>query len=192
MSRLETEAFESNTITTGWLDHLISSRLTAERPDTTLAVVCGSATKAHLLAEACLADFKRTLAKGQVPAKGVIQTVFTIDFIYEDVKYAVTASRSSPTLWSLYLNGGKILVGVRPLADGGLLMLLDGRSHAVYYREEVEALKVMIDNKTCLIRQENDPTQLRSPSPGKLVRYLVESGEHLKAGDAYAEIEVSS
>lgn len=48
----------------------------------------------------------------------------------------------------------------------------------------------MIDSKTCLIEQENDPTQLRSPSPGKLVRFLVESGEHVKAGQAYAEIEV--
>ena len=90
----------------------------------------------------------------------------------------------------MYLNGGKTSVGVRPLADGGLLMLLNGRSHAAYWREEVGALRLMIDNKTCLIEQENDPTQLRSPSPGKLVRYLVESGDHLKAGDAYAEIEV--
>lgn len=48
----------------------------------------------------------------------------------------------------------------------------------------------MVDSKTCLIEQENDPTQLRSPSPGKLVRFLVESGEHVKAGQAYAEIEV--
>jgi hypothetical protein len=48
----------------------------------------------------------------------------------------------------------------------------------------------MIDNRTCLIEQESDPTQLRSPSPGKLVRFMVESGDHLKAGEAYAEIEV--
>ncbi|CAI2193522.1 14335_t:CDS:2, partial [Funneliformis geosporum] len=38
---------------------------------------------------------------------------------------------------------------------------------------------------------KNDPTQLRSLSPGKLVRCLVESGDHVKRGDAYAEIEVS-
>ena len=48
----------------------------------------------------------------------------------------------------------------------------------------------MVDAKTCLIEQENDPTQLRSPSPGKLVRFLVDSGDHVNAGDAYAEIEV--
>lgn len=212
-NRLETEAFEGNTITTAWLDNLISERLTAERPDSTLAVVCGAATKAHLLAESCNAEFITILEKGQVPPKTLLQTVFTVDFIYEskpesllplgqpqthlvsshtDVKYSVTAARASKTLWSLFLNGGKTSVGVRTLADGGLLILLDGRSHAVYWREEVGALRLMIDNKTCLIEQENDPTQLRSPSPGKLVRFLVDSGDHVKAGDAFAEIEVRS
>jgi acetyl-CoA carboxylase/biotin carboxylase 1 len=48
----------------------------------------------------------------------------------------------------------------------------------------------MVDGKTCLLEKENDPTQLRSPSPGKLVRFLVESGDHVRAGQAYAEIEV--
>ena len=112
------------------------------------------------------------------------------DFINEGIKYAATVARSSPNQWTLYLNGGKISVGARPLADGGLLVLLDGKSHAVYYAEEVGTLRVSIDNKTCLIEQESDPTQLRSPSPGKLVRFLVESGDHVKAGEAYAEIEV--
>lgn len=82
------------------------------------------------------------------------------------------------------------MVGARPLADGGLLVLLDGKSHSVYWREEVGALRLMVDAKTCLIEQENDPTQLRSPSPGKLIRFLVDSGDHIKAGEAYAEIEV--
>ena len=45
--------------------------------------------------------------------------------------------------------------------------------------------------KARLIEQENDPTQLRSPSPGKLVRFLVDSGDHVSAGEQYAEIEVS-
>ncbi|KEI40541.1 uncharacterized protein L969DRAFT_22502 [Mixia osmundae IAM 14324] len=187
---LETEAFESNTITTGWLDDLISNKLTAERPDETLAVICGGVAKAHIAAEACAAEYKRILDKGQVPGRDILQTVFLLDFIYENVKYSVTAARSSKTTWTLYLNGGKTSVGARSLADGGLLVLLDGKSHALYWREEVGALRLMVDHKTCLIESENDPTQLRSPSPGKLIRFLVESGEHLKAGDAYAEIEV--
>jgi acetyl-CoA carboxylase / biotin carboxylase 1 len=37
---------------------------------------------------------------------------------------------------------------------------------------------------------ENDPTLIRSPSPGKLVRFLVQNGDHVNSGDAIAEIEV--
>ena len=187
---LEMEAFKENTITTGWLDSLITSKLTAERPDATLAVICGAVTKAHLASVGCWDEYKRVLDKGQVPGRDVLKTVFGIDFIYENVRYSFTLARSSLTLWTLYLNGGRTMVGARPLADGGLLVLLDGKSHSIYWREEVGALRLMVDAKTCLIEQENDPTQLRSPSPGKLVRYLVDSGDHVNAGDQYAEIEV--
>lgn len=75
-------------------------------------------------------------------------------------------------------------MGTRQLADGGLLVSLNGKNHTVYWREEVGSIRLMVDSKTRLIEQENDPTQLRSPSPGKLVRLLIESGEHIKAGRA--------
>ncbi|KAI0272407.1 acetyl CoA carboxylase [Gloeopeniophorella convolvens] len=187
---LELQAFEENTITTGWLDNLITNKLTAERPDTTLAVICGAVTKAHLASEACWSEYKRVLDKGQVPSRDVLKTVFGVDFIYDNTRYSFTATRSSRTTWTLYLNGGHSSVGARPLADGGLLVLVGDRSHSVYWREEVGALRLMVDSKTCLVEQENDPTQLRSPSPGKLVRFLVDSGDHINAGEAYAEIEV--
>ncbi|KAG6886203.1 hypothetical protein C0993_010765 [Termitomyces sp. T159_Od127] len=187
---LELEAFKENNFTTGWLDSLISNKLTAERPDATLAVICGAVTKAYLASEACWTEYKRVLDKGQVPAKDVLKTVFGIEFIYENIRYSFTAARSSSTVWTLYLNGGRTMVGARPLADGGLLVLLDGKSHSIYWREEVGALRLMVDAKTCLIEQENDPTQLRSPSPGKLIRFFVDSGDHINAGEQYAEIEV--
>lgn len=187
---LETEAFETNTITTAWLDNLISERLTAERPDTTLAIICGAVCKAHLHAESLEGEYKRILDKGQSPPKDLLATVVPLEFVIEDVKYRATASRSSPTSWTIYINGSQVSVGIRSLADGGLLVLLDGRSYTCYAKEEVGALRLSIDSRTVLVEQENDPTQLRSPSPGKLVRYFVESGEHIAKGEAYAEIEV--
>lgn len=187
---LETPAFEENTITTGWLDELISNKLTAERPDAMLAVVCGAVTKAHVASEACIAEYKRGVEKGQVPAKDVLKTVFPVDFIYEGVRYKFTATRSSLDSYHLFINGSKCAVGVRALADGGLLVLLSGRSHNVYWKEEVGATRISVDSKTCLLEQENDPTQLRTPSPGKLVKFTVENGEHVKAGQAFAEVEV--
>ncbi|MCJ1388280.1 acetyl-coenzyme-A carboxylase [Xylographa bjoerkii] len=187
---LETPAFEENTITTGWLDELISNKLTAERPDTMLAVVCGAVTKAHVASEACIAEYRTSLEKGQVPSKDVLKTVFHVDFIYEGFRYKFTATRSSLDSYHLFINGSKCAVGVRALADGGLLVLISGRSHNVYWKEEVGATRVSVDSKTCLLEQENDPTQLRTPSPGKLVKFTVENGEHVKKGQAFAEVEV--
>lgn len=187
---LQTEAFEENTISTGWLDELISKRLTAERPDSMLAVVCGAVTKAHIASETCIADYRNGLEKGQVPSKDILKTVFPIDFIYEGYRYKFTATRSSADSYHVFINGSKCAVGVRALSDGGLLVLLDGHSHNVYWKEEVGATRLSVDGKTCLLEQENDPTQLRAPSPGKLVKYAVENGGHVKAGQTYAEVEV--
>ncbi|KAL2270555.1 hypothetical protein VTJ83DRAFT_2739 [Remersonia thermophila] len=187
---LETEAFEENTITTGWLDELISKKLTAERPDPMLAVVCGAVTKAHIASEACLAEYRAGLERGQVPAKDILKTVFPIDFIYEGYRYKFTVTRSSSDSYRLFINGSKCTVGVRALSDGGLLVLLDGRSHNVYWKEEVAATRLSVDGKTCLLEQENDPTQLRTPSPGKLVKYTVEDGAHVRSGQTFAEVEV--
>ena len=187
---LQTPAFEENTITTGWLDELISKKLTAERPDPMLAVVCGAVTKAHVASEGCIAEYRTSLEKGQVPAKDVLKTVFPVDFIYEGIRYKFTATRSSLDSYHLFINGSKCAIGVRALADGGLLILLNGRSHNIYWKEEVGATRVSVDSKTCLLEQENDPTQLRTPSPGKLVKFTVENGEHVKSGQVFAEVEV--
>lgn len=187
---LETPAFEDNTITTGWLDELISKKLTAERPDPMVAVICGSVTKAHVASEACLDEYKKGLDKGQTPSRDILRTVFPVEFIYEGIKYKFTATRSSKDTYTLFINGSKALVGIRALSDGGLLVLLGGRSHNVYWKEEVGAIRMSVDGKTCLLEQENDPTQLRTPSPGKLVKYTIENGEHVKKGQAFAEVEV--
>lgn len=187
---LETPDFEQNKITTGWLDELISQKLTAERPDTFLAVLCGAVTKAHIASESAITESMASLEKGQAPAKDFLKSIFPIDFIYEGQRYKFTATRSSLDTYTLFINGSKVVVGARALSDGGLLISIDGKSHNVYWKEEVGATRLSVDSKTCLLEVESDPTQLRTPSPGKLVKYLVENGEHVSAGQAYAEVEV--
>lgn len=187
---LETPDFEQNKITTGWLDELISKKLTVERPDMFVAVICGAATKAHIASDASLEEVKQSLEKGQAPSKDTMKSIYAIDFIYEGQRFKFTATRSSLDAYTLFINGSKIDVGVRALIDGGILISLGGKSHSVYWKEEVGATRLSIDSKTCLLEVESDPTQLRTPSPGKLVKFLVENGEHVTAGQPYAEVEV--
>lgn len=187
---LEKPEFENNTLTTQWLDSLIAEGMTSERPDEVVSVVCGAVVKAHLAYESSMARYKSVLEKGQVPSKDTLQTFFKSEFIYENVRYSFAMAKSSQHSFTLYLNGGRIFVGCRTLSDGGLLISLEGASHTIYWREEVGGMILSIDSKTTMIEDEQDPTQLRSPSPGKLVRFLIESGDHVDAGEAYAEIEV--
>lgn len=187
---LEKPEFEDNTITTGWLDELITKKLTAERPDPMVAVICGAVTKAHVASDIAITEYRTSLEKGQVPSKDVLKTSFQIDFIYEGSRYKFNVTKSSVDTFTLFINGSKASVGVRALTDGGLLILLGGKSHNVYWAEEVGATRLSVDGKTCLLEQENDPTQLRTPSPGKLVKFTLENGAHVKKGQAFAEVEV--
>ncbi|ODV93626.1 hypothetical protein PACTADRAFT_51402 [Pachysolen tannophilus NRRL Y-2460] len=187
---LETPDFEDNTITTGWLDELISKKLTAERPDETIAVLCGAVTKAHVASEEDRNEYIHSLEKGQVPGKDLLKSIYPIEFIYEGKKYKFTAAKSANDRYTLFINGSKCDISVRSLSDGGLLCALGGRSHSIYWKDEVAATRLSVDGKTCLLETENDPTQLRSPSPGKLIKYLVDNGEHVSTGQPFAEVEV--
>lgn len=190
ISLLETEAFETNTITTGWLDEMISKNLTAERPDKFIAVLCGAVTRSYIEFATSIKKYKEALERGQSPPKDAMKFLYQIDFIYESEHFRFTSTRSSPEQYRLFLNGSRADVGCRPLSDGGLLIQIGGKSHVVYWKDELTGTRLSVDSKTCILETENDPTQLRTPSPGKLVRYLVESGEHITAGSAYAEVEV--
>lgn len=60
---LETEEYQSNTITTGWLDRLIAEKVKAERPDTNLAViVCAIHIGDHQIISS-FSDFTTALEK---------------------------------------------------------------------------------------------------------------------------------
>ncbi|CCC70019.1 hypothetical protein NCAS_0D04380 [Naumovozyma castellii] len=187
---LETEDFEDNTITTGWLDDLISHKMTAEKPDPTLAVICGATTQTFIAAEAARKKYIDNLKRGQVPPKSQLETMFPVEFIHEGMRYKFTVAKSADDRYTLFINGSKCEVRASKLSDGGLLIALGGKSHTIYWKQEVGATRLSVDSMTTLLEVENDPTQLRTPSPGKLVKFLVESGDHIAAGQPYAEIEV--
>ena len=67
---------------------------------------------------------------------------------------------------------------------------MDGKSHVCQGKEEVEGLRLFIDDQMCMFAADYDPTVIRLTTSGKLVRYLVEDGSRLAAGTPFAEMEV--
>eukprot|EP01114_Cavostelium_apophysatum_P005452 TRINITY_DN1646_c0_g1_i1.p1 TRINITY_DN1646_c0_g1~~TRINITY_DN1646_c0_g1_i1.p1 ORF type:complete len:2220 (-),score=642.37 TRINITY_DN1646_c0_g1_i1:15-6674(-) len=191
---LETDVFKRNAVTTGWLDGLIEKAVHEEKPDTLLVVVCGALFRAFTQAEERYKQYIAMLDRGQTPPKELLRIEETIDLIYLNTKYTFSVRKSGQNCMSVSLtnrqNTNSIDAEVRPLGDGGFLILLNGRSNVCYGSETVTGLKLMINGRTCMFSTEYDPTKLRVTTAGKLVRYLVENGAHVKVGTPYAEMEV--
>ncbi|XP_054720089.1 acetyl-CoA carboxylase-like [Uloborus diversus] len=187
---LETEDFQKNNINTSWLDHLISEKVKAEKPDTMLAVICGSLHVADRTILDNFHNFQVSLEKGQILPSNVLTNTVHVDLIYEGIKYKMEVTKSGPNRYFLVLNNSYKEIEAHRLSDGGLLLSVDGASYTTYVKEKIDHYRVVIGNQTCVFEKENDPTILRSPSTGKLLQFLVEDGAHVYPNQLYAEIEV--
>ncbi|XP_078663986.1 acetyl-CoA carboxylase-like isoform X7 [Branchiostoma floridae x Branchiostoma belcheri] len=187
---LETDTFQNNAISTGWLDRLIAEKVQAERPDTMLGVICGAMHVADHQIKSAVDHYRMSLERGQVLPPTTLTNTVEVELIFEGFKYCLEVTRQSPSSYFLVMNKSTIEVDVHRLSDGGLLLSFDGNSYTTYMKEEVDRYRVVIGNKTIVFEKENDPSVLRSPSAGKLLHYSVEDGGHVFSGQAYAEIEV--
>ncbi|GAM23780.1 hypothetical protein SAMD00019534_069550 [Acytostelium subglobosum LB1] len=190
---LGTEAFRNNNIHTGWLDVLIAEKIVTPKPDAMLVVLCGALFKAFSLYNTRAQEFAQQITVGQLPGMELLSNVVPIELIYNNVKYTFEVSRKSASRFMVSLQSDRTNYAesnIVLMSDGGLLIMLDGCTHVCYGKEEVTGLRLVIDSKTCVFSQEYDPSVLRTSSPGKLVRYLVDDGAFVKKGASYAEIEV--
>jgi len=187
---LEMDEYKANKVNTSWMDGLIAHHFDVEKPEQTLSVVCGAVSKAFMKFQENMEEYTSILDKGQMPNQLLLSNVIPIEFINSGIKYRLSVFRNGPEDYSVVVNGSTVKVVCRKLADGGILILVDEKSHVVYLKEEPQTTIMTLDSKTVPLEKENDPTKMRSPSPGKLIRYLVNDGDHVNAGDEYAEIEV--
>eukprot|EP01130_Rhizamoeba_saxonica_P012625 TRINITY_DN5356_c0_g1_i1.p1 TRINITY_DN5356_c0_g1~~TRINITY_DN5356_c0_g1_i1.p1 ORF type:complete len:2154 (+),score=572.60 TRINITY_DN5356_c0_g1_i1:253-6462(+) len=187
---METSDFKENKIHTGWLDRLISERITPDRPNVLEAVICSSLQIAYTHIESTIFVYTRALERGQVFGKDHLNLSTTCELIYQGVKYITQTTKIGKNSYIVELNGTYVTVNMHKLTDGGKLVSFKNKSIVTYYKEFVDKYRVNLDGKTLVFQKENDPTILRSSSPGKLVRYLIPDGEHVNRGESFAEVEV--
>ena len=188
---LEKDEFINNTQSTGWLDHLIAIKERAEKPNTNLALICGAIHIADQTIQSNFHNFKSSLERGQtLPAAPFLKNFVDVELIYENYKYEVRSTKIGPNMFSVEFMNTTKEVEFHRMTDGQLLVLVDRLSYTTHMTETVDGYRVVVGNQTVVFDKENDPTLLTAPSTGKLVKYLIQDGEHLKSGDAYAEMEV--
>ena len=160
-------------------------------PAPTLVALCGAALQGYQHFEQRGKEFIDMLRVGQVPSKDTLAPSVIIDLIFNNVKYSTVCLQSGATSVIVDCNGGRQNIAIRPLADMGYLMIVNGKSHVAYSKQESGgSVRVILDGHTCIFTPEYDPTVLVSSGAGKLARLLVPDGTHLMKGEAYVEIEV--
>lgn len=150
--------------------------------------------RAHQRAERRWEAFAADIGAGRTALQAhALAMADDVDLIYRGVKFQLTVRRTGPfaLLAALRDDPERVVPAeLHALPDGGALVLLNGNKHTCYGQEEATGLRLTIDGRTFVFVDESDPSQLRTATPGKLARWLVENGDHIKAGTAYAEMEV--
>ena len=189
----EKKEFASNNFDTAWLDNLIATQTNpAKRLPHEVSVLGGGAALAMCKFEQNEEEVVKALETRGIPNPTLLASELNLQFIMDGISYSCTAIKSSSYQIHLLFapNGESTVISAKKMPDGGFLMNIDGKSHTAYVKTESDNYRVTIDGKTCILESEKDPTTVKSPSPGKLVRYLVEDGSHVNVGTPVAEIEV--
>lgn len=152
-----------------------------------------------------------------IDESSMLQNIVTkVHFIYEQVQYNATVCRNGKMLYSITMNRGTVNVPIVRLSDGGCLLTLqlseerhlknektktetfflesinakiNKKTVLIYWSRENNGLRLTIDGKTCICYNENDPSLIRSPSSGRIIKYLCKQNQHVQAGAVIAEME---
>ena len=187
---LERKEFITNSMNTGWLDELIANKERAEKPNVMLSLICGALCVADGIISSNFETFKASLERGQTQPATILKNSLRVDLICDGTKYRLKATKTGKSNYMMELGDSKKDVEVFPMTDGQLLVLVDGLTHTTYMQESVESYRVVVGNQTVVFEKENDPSVLMAPSTGKLIKFLIDDGGHVSAGEAYCEMEV--
>ena len=188
---LETKVFQQGTHTTAWLDGLIRSKFGMTIVEGEQVAITASIWGAHREFERRFEEARMSLQRGQAPGSELLERTFKTSFIYQQVQFEVKVTQAGEDRFIVEMCESRLSVKAVRLLDGGLLIsALAGQSMLVYGKVEPQGVRLTVNGETVMVENENDPTVVRSPSPGKLVRYLVKEGAVVPAGTAIAELEV--
>ncbi len=188
---LEMDTFVKGLQTTAWLDALIRTKFNGQGMDPLTVAIAGASWHAKKAFDDRALRAIELCSKGQCPPADVLDRTLFVQFNYSQVQYKIDVLQTGPDQLCLSLNNSQMTVRLLRLSDGGILLSMrEGRTFVLYGKEEHNGLRITINGRTVIVEDENDPSLVRSPSPGKLVRYLIADGTVVPAGAAIAEVEI--
>jgi acetyl-CoA carboxylase/biotin carboxylase 1 len=214
---LESPDFINNHIDTTWLDSRIAqdkldraaledlnsqttgatTQLDARQRAALHTTLIGAACRAHTWAMNNEVGFVEALERGQIPPKELVGMETEFEMILHDIKYPVQVKLGGPNVYVLnvmtegkYPRATYALVAVRPLSNGGHLVMVGGKSYTAYIKNYASGMRLTVDGATHMFTKAYDPTRVVAVNSGKLVSYTVKDGDHVNMGEPFCEVEV--
>lgn len=187
---LETPEFNANQITTDWLDGLIAGKVRPVPQEPDVVVCCSGLVLTHQKFHERIKESHDCITRGVVPASHLLETDCEVEFVWEGDCFNMSAEMLSYSSYRLELNGSHLTGEVRTLSDGGYVINLGHHTHVVYTKDDVEGKVLLVNGRHVLLPRANNPSEIRSPTAGKLRRRMVRDGALLEKGQVFAEVEV--
>lgn len=208
---LKSPNFIENTHTTAWLDKTLQSAKTIQNhdfQDVCRFVIGAAAWLGHQIFDTHQSQAIALCSKGQRVSIDLLKCTMEISFIHRDFMYSLKVTQTSQFEMCLEINGSKVMVGVTSSRSIGaafstiILRLTDnaiqvqgcklGGDDSSEKFTDTSQFKITVNGMTDTITYGNqrDPSEIIAPSPGRLVRFLIEDGVHVECGQNIAEIEV--
>ncbi|PHJ25472.1 acetyl-coa carboxylase acc2, partial [Cystoisospora suis] len=201
---LEHPDFIKNDTHTTWLEQRVNftSDSNDVSPKLLLGVLLAAVFESYTHFRESEEEFVKRVEQGQLPPS--ISVSYECTLVYRSTKFTLQCTYAGPGTVCVSLNNSSTTVHIRRIVsvgaggsgseqrDGGFLVRggVDGKSRKVYYKEDNTGLRVSFDGVTYTFTKESDPTQVRPPVSGKLVRWLVANEQNVVKGQSYAEIEI--
>jgi len=189
-----TDDFKQGRITTSWLDAIIAENRALAPPPPSSIAICGALLKAHIAIGKVEAKIKKDyLWRNACPPPELLTQLveMRVDFIVGSTKFEFEVFRHSPEIFTLSASGSLAAVKLKATPGGNMVATHGNHTDTFHYAEEPgDRLRMVLNGATVMIEKEKDPSVLVAPYGGKLTRFFVEDGAHLKKGDAFAEMEV--
>ncbi|CBZ55747.1 hypothetical protein NCLIV_061720 [Neospora caninum Liverpool] len=201
---LEHPDFVANATHTTWLEEKVnfSSESNDVSPVLLLGVLLAAVFESYTHFRESEEAFVKRVEQGQLPPS--ISVSYESCLVYRSTKFTLQCTYGGQNTVCVALNDSSTTVHIRRITsagaggpgaeqrDGGFLVRggIDGKSRKVYYKEDSTGLRVSFDGTTYTFTTESDPTQVRPPVSGKLVRWLVANEQNVVKGQSYAEIEI--
>lgn len=182
--------FQTNNHTTNWLDSLIQDSYRPPKHKSEYIALCAASMLSfeHLIKQK--SQLQESLKKRQYPTSEQLQLHTHGKFIYDGLEYNFKSFPFVPSQYRIELGDNEVLVSIFRCRDGSFMVSFCNFKFSVQFNLNNGYFYLIVNGSSYLIEFQNDPSSIKSPSSGRLIKFLVEDGEEVGIDTAIAEVEV--